>query len=124
MTRRFWLHVLQIDDTKAELLQNIANDVVFNNLKKWNLKNNENIGENNHKNKFRIINDPFNDLITIENLDNTSYDIKVFNINGVIINEANSNSNVTLNTNNAQGVLIIKLTDNKRNTFTKKIIKC
>ena len=47
---------------------------------KWNLKNNENIGENNHKNNFRIINDPFNDLITIENLDNTSYDIKVFNI--------------------------------------------
>lgn len=117
-------HNEQIDDTKAELLQNIANDVVFNNLKKWNLKNNENIGENSHKNKFRIINDPFNDLITIENLDNTSYDIKVFNINGVIINEANSNSNVTLNTNNAQGVLIIKLTDNKRNTFTKKIIKC
>lgn len=117
-------HNEQIDNTKAELLQNIANNVVFNNLEKWNLKNNENIGENYHENKFRIINDPFNNFITIENLDNTSYDIKVFNINGVIINETDSSSNKTLSTNNAKGVLIIKLTDNKGNTYTNKIIKC
>ncbi len=112
-----------IDDTKAELLQNIANDVVFNNLEKWNLKH-ENVGENIEKNHFEIINDPFIDNITIKNHDNTSYKIKIFDEKGSLIYEKKCYDKETISTNNNKGLLIIQLIDNKNNTYIKKIIKC
>ncbi len=116
-------HSTQIDDTKANILQETANDVVFNNLEKWNLKH-ENIGENKQENKFKIINNPFDSFITIKNIDNITYNIKIFNLNGSIINEINSNGDEILNINNSKGLLIIQLIDNKGNTNTQKIIKC
>ncbi len=115
-------HNTQIDDTKANILQETADEVVFNNLEKWNLKH-EYIGENKKENKFKIINNPFDSFITIKNIDNITYDIKIFNLNGTIINETNSNSDEILNINNNKGLLLIQLIDSKGNTNIQKIIK-
>lgn len=120
-------HSTQIDDAKAAILQNTANEVVFDNLEKWNLKQ-ENIGENIRENilenNFEISNNPFDDYITIKNINNTSYNVKIFNVNGAVVDEKSSSGEETICLNSGKGLYIMQLSDNKNNVYICKIIKC
>lgn len=114
-------HSDQINDSKAELLQSIAHDVVFNNLKKWNLYT-ENIEEK-HSQNFEIENNPYSDNIIVKSINNIVSNIKIFNINGCVILDKNTNGNETLNIKNAKGLYILQITDKGKNIHIRKIIK-
>lgn len=116
-------HDEQIDDTKAELLQNIADDVVFNNLEKWNLKH-ESVGDNMFEDKFQISNSPFNSTVTIRNYTDETITVRVFNVNGSLVDEINSAGDVTFDLNNDKGLFVVQLIDCNNNTYIHKIIKC
>lgn len=116
-------HDEQIDDTKAELLQNIADDVVFNNLEKWNLKH-ESVGDNMFEDKFQISNSPFNSTVTIRNYTDETITVRVFNVNGSLVDEINSAGDVTFDLNNDKGLFVVQLIDSNNNTYIHKIIKC
>lgn len=116
-------HDEQIDDTKAELLQNIADDVVFNNLEKWNLKH-VSVGDNMFEDKFQISNSPFNSTVTIRNYTDETITVRVFNVNGSLVDEINSAGDVTFDLNNNKGLFVVQLVDCNNNTYIYKIIKC
>ena len=116
-------HDQQIDDTKAEFLQTIANDVVFNNLEKWNLKT-ENIIENIENKNYRIISNPNDNKVTIESKSESSLNVKIFNINGALINEKDINGCDSMETCNTKGIYIVQITDNNNKLkSSEKIIK-
>jgi hypothetical protein len=112
-----------IDDTKAELLQTIANDVVFNNLEKWNLKP-ENIIENIEKKNYNIISSPNDHKVTIENKSESSINVKIFDIKGVLVSEKNISDYDSIEINDSKGVFIVQITEkDSKVQFSEKIIK-
>lgn len=115
-------HNSQIDASKAEFLQTIADEVVFNNLDKWNIDN-VNVNEIEIID-YDIISNPDSDSIIIKNPNGRSADVKILNINGVLITEKNIHTNDCININNASGIYLIQITDKElRNQYVKKIIK-
>lgn len=115
-------HNNQIDENKATFLQSIAHDVVFSNLEKWNIKY-ENINEINSHVYYKIENNPNSDSIIIKNPGNISSTVKIFNINGELINELRFNSDETIFLNKTKGLYIIHITNDRNEIFTEKVIK-
>ena len=117
-------HNKQIDNKKAELLQTIADDVVFNNLEKWNLKTEINAIKNIKDKNYKIINNPKDNNVIIECKNNSSLNVKIFNANGILLNEKNINNYDNIEINNSKGVYIIHIVDNNsKSKFSEKIIK-
>lgn len=116
-------HDKQIDDTKAELLQTIANDVFFNNLEKWNFST-ENIIENLDNKNYKIINNPNDNKVIIENKSESFLNVKIFNINGTLINEKDINNCDSIELNDTKGIYIIQITEStSKLKFSEKIAK-
>ena len=116
-------HDKQIDEAKAELLQSIANDVFFNNLEKWNFST-ENIIENLDNKNYKIINNPSDNKVIIENKSESFLNIKIFNINGTLINEKDINDCDSIELNDTKGIYIIQITENiSKLKFSEKIAK-
>ena len=116
-------HDNQIDSTKAELLQTIANDVFFNNLEKWNFKS-ENISDNTESKNYKIINNPNDDIIIIENKSDSSINVKIFNINGSLLKEKDIIESDSIDLDNSKGIFVIQITENSNKLkFSEKIIK-
>ena len=116
-------HSQQIDNTKAELLQTIANDVFFNNLEKWNFKTNNIIKHTEDKN-YKIISNPDDDKVFIENQSGHSINVKIFSINGVLLNEKEINICDSIEFKANKGIYIVQIIDtSNRVTFSKKIVK-
>lgn len=116
-------HDKQIDASNAELLQTIANDVVFNNLEKWNIKN-EKITENFENKNYKITNNPKNNNVIIESKNESSFNVKIFNINGVLVNEKDINGHDIIELSNQKGVYIIQISEsNSKVKYSDKIIK-
>jgi hypothetical protein len=116
-------HDKLINDTDAEFLQTIANDVVFNNLEKWNLKT-ENIIEKFENKNYKITNNPNDDNVIIESKNESSLNVKIFNINGVLINEKDINGCDNMEINNTKGVYIVQITElDSKLKISEKIIK-
>ncbi len=116
-------HDNSIDNTKAELLQTIANDVVFDNLEKWNIKS-ENIIENIENKSYKITNNPNDNKITIECKDESSLNVKIFNVNGTLLNEKDINGCDSIEINSSKGIYIVQITKSKdKALFSEKVIK-
>lgn len=116
-------HNSQIDSKDAEFLQTIANDVVFNNLEKWNLKT-DNLIENTDNKNYRIISSPNDNKITIENKSESSLNVKIFDIKGILLNEKEINNCSDMEINSSKGVYIVQIIDeNNKTKFSEKIIK-
>ena len=116
-------HDKQIDEAKAELLQTIANDVFFNNLDKWNFST-ENIIENLDNKNYKIINNPNDNKVIIENKSESFLNVKIFNINGTLINEKDINDCDSIELNNTKGIYIIQITESiSKLKFSEKIAK-
>ena len=116
-------HDKQIDEAKAELLQSIANDVFFNNLEKWNFST-ENIIENLDNKNYKIINNPSDNKVIIENKSESFLNVKIFNINGTLINEKDINDCDSIELNDTKGIYIIQITENiSKLKFSEKIAK-
>lgn len=116
-------HSPQIEDSKAEQLQAIANDIVFNQLEKWNFKT-ENIELNSKYNDFEIINNPYNDSVIIKNINSKKVLVRALNINGLTIVEKYIDTDDFININQAEGLYIIQIIEeNSNNIFVKKIAK-
>ena len=117
-------HDKQIDDKKAELLQTIANDVVFNNLEKWNLKTEIDAIENTKDNNYKIISNPNDDKVIIESNNGSSLNVKIYNIGGVLLDEKDINKHGHITLSNPRGIYIVQITDSCNNVrFSEKIIK-
>ena len=116
-------HDNQIDDTKAELLQTIADEVVFNNLEKWNLKSTESIESKKISENFKIENDPYSDSVIIKNINNITARVKIYNVKGDVILDEEVSGDKTLNVKNGKGLHIIQITDSNNVVHTDKIIK-
>ena len=116
-------HDRQIDDTKAELLQTVANDVFFNNLEKWNFKT-ENIIKNIENKNYKIINNPKDNKIIIESKNKSSLNVKIFNISGTLLNEKDINDCDSIEINNAKGICIVQIVESSSKlTFSENIVK-
>ncbi len=157
-------HSEDIDDEKARFFQTIANDVVFNNLEKWNISidddggdddgdddggnddgndddgdddgdgdgdddgnddgnDNESIESINDK-KYRIINNPNDSNIMIESKSGSSINVKVYNLNGILLNEKDITDSGNIELNNTKGIHIVQITEGSNNlTFSEKVIK-
>jgi hypothetical protein len=116
-------HSAKIDNEEAEFLQSIANDVVFNNLEKWNLKP-ENIIENIEKKNYNIISSPNDHKVTIENKSESSINVKIFDIKGVLVSEKNISDYDSIEINDSKGVFIVQITEkDSKVQFSEKIIK-
>lgn len=116
-------HDKQIDEAKSELLQSIANDVFFNNLEKWNFST-ENIIENLDNKNYKIINNPSDNKVIIENKSESFLNVKIFNINGTLINEKDINDCDSIELNDTKGIYIIQITENiSKLKFSEKIAK-
>ena len=116
-------HNTQIDSKDAEFLQTIADEVVFSNLEKWNLKT-DNIIENIDNKNYRIISSPNDNKITIENKSESSLNVKIFDIKGILLNEKDINNCSDIEINSSKGVYIVQIIDeNNKTKFSEKIIK-
>ena len=116
-------HDKQIDEAKAELLQTIANDVFFNNLDKWNFST-ENIIENLDNKNYKIINNPSDNKVIIENKSESFLNVKIFNINGTLINEKDINDCDSIELSDTKGIYIIQITESiSKLKFSEKIAK-
>ena len=116
-------HDKQIDEAKAELLQTIANDVFFNNLEKWNFST-ENIIENSDNKNYKIINNPSDNKVIIENKSESFLNVKIFNINGTLINEKDINDCDSIELSDTKGIYIIQITESiSKLKFSEKIAK-
>lgn len=116
-------HSNQIDETKAELLQAIAHEVFFNDFEKWNFMT-ENIIEKPKTKNYKIISNPNDCKVTIENKSKSSLNVKIFNINGALLNEKDINDSDTLDLSDAKGIYIIQITESKNMLkFSEKILK-
>lgn len=118
-------HDKQINDTKAELLQTISDEVFFNNLEKWNfVTDTVNIIENFDTKCYKIINNPNDNKVTIENKSESSLNVKVFNLNGSLLNEKDINESDSLDLNDQKGIYIIQITeDGSKHKYSEKIVK-
>ena len=116
-------HDKQIDEAKAELLQTIANDVFFNNLDKWNFST-ENIIENSDNKNYKIINNHSDNKVIIENKSVSFLNVKIFNINGTLINEKDINDCDSIELSDTKGIYIIQITESiSKLKFSEKIAK-
>lgn len=116
-------HDKQIDEAKAELLQTIANDVFFNNLEKWNFST-ENIIENLDNKNYKIINNPSDNKVIIENKSESFLNVKIFNINGTLINEKDISDCDSIELSDTKGIYIIQITESiSKLKFSEKIAK-
>ena len=116
-------HDKQIDEAKAELLQTIANDVFFNNLDKWNFST-ENIIENSDNKNYKIINNPSDNKVIIENKSESFLNVKIFNINGTLINEKDISDCDSIELSDTKGIYIIQITESiSKLKFSEKIAK-
>lgn len=118
-------HDKQIDGTKAELLQTISNEVFFNNLEKWNFKTDTvNIYENIENKCYKIISNPNDNKLIIENKSKSSLNVKIFNVNGALLNEKDINESDSLDLNDPKGIYIIQITENgSKHKYSEKIVK-
>lgn len=118
-------HNTQIDDEKAALLQEIASNVVFNNLEKWNIDIDfEDINDNIKDQNFEIISNLNEDRIFVKNTDKISATVRIISINGNVVYEQNIDGDTTINIENSKGIYIIQIIDTDNHSkFTKKIIK-
>ena len=126
-----------IDKSKAEFLQTIADSVFFNNLEKWNFSlvsdtinidttniDSTYINNKEYNDNFEIINNSNNDSVIIKNNNNTSANVRIMNINGVIIDEKNIKEEETFHIKNSKGVYIIQISgQDSQNHFVHKILK-
>lgn len=126
-----------IDKSKAEFLQTIADSVFFNNLEKWNFSlvsdtinidttniDSTYINNKKYNDNFEIINNSNNDSVIIKNNNNTYANVKIMNINGVIIDEKNIKEEETFHIKNSKGVYIIQISgQDSQNHFVHKILK-
>lgn len=118
-------HDKQIDGTKAELLQTISDEVFFNNLEKWNFKTDTvNIIENFGKRCYNILSNPSDNKVIIENKSESSLNVKIFNVNGALLNEKDINESDSLDLNDPKGIYIIQITENgSKHKYSEKIVK-
>ena len=118
-------HDKQIDGTKAELLQTISDEVFFNNLEKWNFKTDTvNIIENFGNRCYNILNNPSDNKVIIENKSESSLNVKIFNVNGALLNEKDINESDSLDLNDPKGIYIIQITENdSKHKYSEKIVK-
>ncbi|MBR0322986.1 MAG: T9SS type A sorting domain-containing protein [Bacteroidales bacterium] len=118
-------HDKQIDDKKAELLQTISDEVFFNNLEKWNFKTDTvNITENFENKCYNIISNPSENKVIIENKSDSSINVKIFNVNGSLLNEKDINESDSLDLNNQKGIYIIQITESdSKHMYSEKIVK-
>lgn len=143
-------HSEDIDDEKAMFFQTIANDVVFNNLEKWNISIDDNGGDDDgnddgndegnddddddgddnesiesiNDKKYRIINNPNDSNIMIESKSGSSINVKVYNLNGILLNEKDITDSGNIELNNTKGIHIVQITEGSNNlTFSEKVIK-
>ena len=117
-----------IEQTKAEFLQNVANDVFFNNLEKWNFESavvdTTNVNESYYNNNFNIISNPDNNSVIIENENNINANVKIISIDGAIIEEKNIKEDYVFHIDKSKGIYIIQITGtDSHEYFVKKIIK-
>lgn len=118
-------HDKQIDGTKAELLQTISDEVFFNNLEKWNFKTDTvNIIENFGNRCYNILSNPNDNKVIIENKSESSLNVKIFNVNGALLNEKDINESDSLDLNDPKGIYIIQITENdSKLKYSEKIVK-
>ena len=118
-------HDKQIDGTKAELLQTISDEVFFNNLEKWNFKTDTvNIIENFGNRCYNIQSNPSDSKVIIENKSESSLNVKIFNVNGALLNEKDINESDSLDLNDPKGIYIIQITENgSKHKYSEKIVK-
>ena len=118
-------HDKQIDGTKAELLQTISDEVFFNNLEKWNFKTDTvNIIENFGNRCYNILSNPSDNKVIIENKSESSLNVKIFNVNGALLNEKDINESDSLDLNDPKGIYIIQITENdSKHKYSEKIVK-
>jgi hypothetical protein len=118
-------HDKQIDGTKAELLQTISDEVFFNNLEKWNFKTDTvNIIENFGNRCYNILSNPSDNKVIIENKSESSLNVKIFNVNGALLNEKDINESDSLDLNDPKGIYIIQITENgSKLKYSEKIVK-
>lgn len=126
-------HTEDIDDEKAMFFQTLANDVVFNNLEKWNIVidddgnddgNDDDSIETIKDKNYKIINIHNENGIIIENKSASSINVKVYNINGSLLNEKEITDKGRIETNSSNGIFIVQITDiDSSLTFSEKIVK-
>jgi hypothetical protein len=118
-------HDKQIDDSKAELLQTISDEVFFNNLEKWNFKTDTvNIIESFGNKCYNIISNPSDDKVFIENKSGSSINVKIFNVNGSLLNEKDITESNSVNLNDSKGIYIIQITESdSKLKHSEKIVK-
>ena len=118
-------HDKQIDGTKAKLLQTISDEVFFNNLEKWNFKTDTvNIIENFGNRCYNILSNPSDNKVIIENKSESSLNVKIFNVNGALLNEKDINESDSLDLNDPKGIYIIQITENgSKHKYSEKIVK-
>lgn len=116
-------HGTQIDAEKAEMLQTVAHDVVFNNLEKWNLDF-VSLEENDCENNFQIINNPNSDSIIIKNINSKSAKVSVLNINGVLVKEFDITGDASISLDGLNGIYLIRIIEeDTKIQFVEKIVK-
>ena len=82
------------------------------------------INNKKYNDNFEIINNSNNDSVIIKNNNNTSANVKIMNINGVIIDEKNIKEEETFHIKNSKGVYIIQISgQDSQNHFVHKILK-
>lgn len=116
-----------IDKRKATFLQSIAHNVFFNNLGQWNFEveaDTTNINKIIYNDNFEIISNPDDDNVIIKNKSNISANVRIIDINGVIIEEKVIVEEEFLHIKNSKGIYIIQITgNNTQEQFVQKIIK-
>ena len=132
---------LSISNENADFLQSIAHDVFFNNLEKWNFETGIDttnievdttnididttyINKETYNQNFEIISNPNNDSVLIKNKNNTSANVKIININGVVIDERNIRGDENFHISNSKGIYIIQISEQDlQKNFVQKILK-
>ena len=97
----------------------------FNNLEKWNFKTDTvNITENFENKCYNIISNPSDNKVIIENKSDSSINVKIFNVNGSLLNEKDINESDSLDLNNQKGIYIIQITESdSKHMYSEKIVK-
>lgn len=121
-----YFNTSSISPKRAEFLQNVAHDVFFNDLEKWNIEIDvtgiDRSCEDNDD--FKVINSPNSDNISIKNKNGKSANVKIININGAIIADKDIHGDATLHIGNSQGIYIVHITEQgSQARFVQKIVR-
>lgn len=114
-------HDPRIGDKNAALLQKAADETVFTNPEQWNIGTDA-VRELIQKH-FKVISNPFDNLIKIENEEDIEATIKIFNLNGILVKGENFTSNTIIEVPPCSGIYIVQIIGKDGLSQIEKIIK-